>query len=287
VKYAFVDKERAKHTVKTLCRVLEVSASGYYKWRQGAPTPRQERRTKLLQRILEIFEESRQTYGCPRVYKQLRSEGFRCNKKLVEELMRKNEISPKRKRKYKATTDSKHDLPIAPNVLSREFTVEEPDEVWVSDITYVETAQGWLYLCVFIDLYSRMVVGWSMSSNMTAAFVVDAFNMGISKRGRAPIVVHSDRGSQYASELFRGLIDLHDCIQSMSRRGNCWDNAVAESFFGTLKQELIYQNHYTSRIQATMSIFDYIEIFYNKQRLHSVLGFLTPEEKEQQSKKVA
>jgi putative transposase len=205
----------------------------------------------------------------------------------VEKLMRENGIRPKRKRKFKATTDSKHDLPIAPNVLSREFTVEEPDEVWVSDITYVETAQGWLYLCVFIDLYSRAIVGWSMSSSMTADFVANAFKMGVSRRGRAPIVVHSDRGSQYASELFRSLIALYDCIQSMSRRGNCWDNAVAESFFGTLKQELIHRNHYTSRIQATMSIFEYIEVFYNKRRLHSVLGFLTPEEKELGSKKVA
>lgn len=287
MKYAFVDKERANHAVRLLCRVLEVSASGYYKWRKGEIRPSRIRRTQVLQRILEIFEESNQTYGCPRVYEQLRSEGFKCNKKTVESLMRKNEIQPTQLRKFKMTTDSKHNLPIAPNVLSREFNVDEPDEVWVSDITYVETAQGWLYLCVFIDLYSRMIVGWSMSANMTADFVVDAFDMGVAKRGRAPIVVHSDRGSQYASELFRSRISLYDCIQSMSRRGNCWDNAVAESFFGSLKQELIYRNSYTSRIQATMSIFDYIEIFYNKRRLHSVLGFITPEGKEQQAKKVA
>jgi transposase InsO family protein len=287
VKYAFVDKERANHTIKLLCRVLEVSASGYYKWRKGGITPSQARRTKMLNRILEIFEESRQTYGCPRVYEQLRSEGFKGNYKTVERLMRENEIQPKQKRKFKATTDSKHNLPIAPNVLSREFTVEEPDEVWVSDITYVETAQGWLYLCVFIDLYSRMIVGWSMSANMTADFVVDAFDMGVARRGRAPIVAHSDRGSQYASDLFRKRLSLYDCIQSMSRRGNCWDNAVAESFFGSLKQELIYRNSYTSKIQASMSIFEYIEIFYNKRRLHSVLGYLTPEGKEQKAKKVA
>lgn len=287
MKYAFVDKERANHTVTILCRVLEVSASGYYKWRKGELTPSQKRRARLLERILEIFEESRQTYGSPRVYEQLRSEGFKCNHKTVETLMRENEIQPKQKRKFKATTDSKHNLPIAPNVLSREFIVEEADEVWVSDITYVETAQGWLYLCVFIDLYSRAIVGWSMSASMTTEFVLKAFDMGIKRRGRAPIVVHSDRGSQYASDMFRRRIALYDCIQSMSRRGNCWDNAVAESFFGSLKQELIYRNTYTSRIQASMSIFDYIEIFYNKRRLHSVLGFLTPEGKVQQAKKVA
>lgn len=282
-----MDKERVNHAVRVLCRVLEVSASGYYKWRRSEITPRQTQRTKVLQRILEIFEESRQTYGAPRVYEQIRSEGFTCSKRTVETLMRQNEIQPIQKRKFKTTTDSKHNLPIAPNVLSREFEVNEPDEVWVSDITYVETAQGWLYLCVFIDLYSRMIVGWSMSANMTTDFVVNAFDMGVAKRRRAPIVVHSDRGSQYASELFRSRILLYDCIQSMSRRGNCWDNAVAESFFGSLKQELIYRNSYTSRIQATMSIFDYIEIFYNKRRLHSVLGYLTPEGKEQQAKKVA
>jgi putative transposase len=284
-----VDTERENHSVTMLCKVLDVSESGYYKWRKKGITPTlsQVKQTKLLQRILEIFEESRETYGCPRVYDQLRSEGFTSNHKVVERLMRENEIQPQRKRKFKATTDSKHNLPIAPNVLSREFTVEEPDEAWVSDITYVETAQGWLYLCVFIDLYSRMVVGWSMSSNMTADFVVDAFDMGVRKQGRAPILVHSDRGSQYASNLFRNVISQYDCIQSMSRRGNCWDNAVAESFFGSLKQELIYRHSYTSKIQATMSIFEYIEIFYNKRRIHSVLGYLTPEGKYQKAKKVA
>lgn len=201
--------------------------------------------------------------------------------------MRENEIQPKVKRKFKTTTDSKHDLPIAPNILDREFTVEEPDEVWVSDITYVATAQGWLYLCVFIDLYSRSVVGWSMSNSLATDFVVDAFRMGIGKRGRAPIVTHSDRGVQYASSLFRAELRLHDSMQSMSRKGNCWDNAVAESFFGTLKQELIYRECYKSRIEATMAIFDYLEIFYNKRRRHSALNYLTPEEKGQKEKKVA
>jgi putative transposase len=287
VKYALVRQERENHTVERLCKVLKVSRSGYYKWLKRGITPRQQKRTKLLQRILEIFEESRETYGCPRIYERLRSEGYTCSYNRVEKLMRENEIRPKQKRKYKSTTDSKHNLPIAPNVLSREFAVEEPDEVWVSDITYIDTAQGWLYLCVFIDLYSRMVVGWSMSANMTADLAVDAFRMGIGKQGRAPIVAHSDRGSQFASDLFRSELEHHDCIQSMSRKGNCWDNAVAESFFGSLKSELIYRNSYTSRIQATMSVFDYIEIFYNQRRLHSVLGYLTPVEKDLKGRKVA
>lgn len=201
--------------------------------------------------------------------------------------MRRHEITPPRKRRFVVTTDSKHDDPIAPNVLDRDFETKEPDEVWVSDITYISTEQGWLYLCVFIDLYSRMVVGWSMSTTMTADLVVNAFRMGMSNRGRAPIVVHSDRGSQYASDLFRGELEKHRCVQSMSRRGNCWDNAVAESFFGSLKSELIYRTSYTTRIAACTSIFDYIEIFYNKRRLHSTLGYLTPVEKVQKGRKVA
>lgn len=264
-----------------------MSRSGYYKWLNHRDTPQQVKRTTLLQRIVEIFDESRETYGSPRIYRQLRSEGYTCNHKTVEKLMRENEVAPQRKRRYKATTDSNHDLPVALNVLDRNFKVEEPDEVWVSDITYIDTAQGWLYLCVFIDLYSRSVVGWSMSANITAELVRNAFRLGMSKRGRAPIVAHSDRGSQYASELFRSELEKHGCIQSMSRRGNCWDNAVAESFFGSLKSELIYRKAYATRIAASTSVFDYIEIFYNKRRLHSALNYLTPWEKEQKGKKVA
>ena len=280
-------RERENHSIVLLCKVLEVSRSGYYKWLSRGISPRQEKREKLLQRILEIFEEKLETYGCPRMFEQLRREGFVCGYNTVEKLMKENEIRPKQRRKFKVTTDSKHDLPIAPNILNREFTVEEQDEVWVSDITYIETGQGWLYLCVFIDLFSRAVVGWSMSKNMTAEIVVNAFEMGVAKQGRAPILAHSDRGSQYASADFRDLLLVHDSIQSMSRKGNCWDNAVAESFFGKLKSELIYRHSYRTRIEATMSVFEYIEIFYNKRRLHSMLGYITPEEKVQKGKKAA
>jgi len=221
------------------------------------------------------------------VYEQMRSEGFTCSYRTVEELMQKHEITPKRTRKYKATTDSNHKLQCAPNVLEREFDTQQPDEVWVSDITYIDTAQGWLYLCVCIDLYSRMVVGWSMSERITADIVLDAFEMGVSKQGRPPIVVHSDRGSQYASRAFTELLEEYGCVQSMSRRGNCWDNAVAESFFGSLKSELIHRETYPTRIHASTAIFDYIEIFYNQRRLHSVLGYISPWEKVQKGKKVA
>jgi putative transposase len=270
-----------------MCDVLDVSRSGYYKWLKRGVTERQQRRELLLQRIIEIFEESYQRYGAPRIHKQLRDEGYKCTRRTVAELMKKHEIAPKRKRKYKSTTDSNHKLPVAPNLLERQFTTEELDEVWVSDITYIETAQGWLYLCVFIDLFSRMVVGWSMSERMTADLVTNAFEMGVEHQGRAPIVAHSDRGSQYASWLFKDLLEQHGCLQSMSRRGNCWDNAVAESFFASLKSEFIYRTNFTTRIEACTRVFDYIEIFYNKRRLHSVLGYLTPWEKVQKGRKVA
>lgn len=282
-----VHRERNNYSLIKLCKWLEVSRSGYYKWLKGGVTPRQEKRIKLLKRILEIFENSRENYGSPRIYEQLRSEGWKVNHKTVEKLMQQNEIQARIRRKYKTTTDSNHKLPIAPNLLEQNFTAEEPDEVWVSDITYIATGQGWLYLCVFIDLFTRSVVGWSMAANMKASLVQDAFRMGVGKRGRAPIVAHSDRGSQYASELFRSELDRHDCIQSMSRKGNCWDNAVAESFFGSLKSELIYRENFSSRIKLTMAVFDYIEIFYNKQRLHSALGYLTPEEKGLKDRKAA
>lgn len=268
--------------------MLEVSRAGYYKWKNKEKlTSTQAKRQALLERVMQIFERSKQTYGAPRIFQQLRREGFRCSKRTVEELMRKHEIAPKRKRKFVATTDSKHDLPIAPNVLDRQFEVDSANEVWVSDITYIDTNQGWLYLCVFIDLYSRMVVGWSMSERMTADLVVNAFEMGVENQGSAPIVAHSDRGSQYASDLYVTLLGNYDCIQSMSRKGNCWDNAVAESFFGALKSERIYRDHYETRIHASMAIFEYIEIFYNKERIHSMLDYLTPWEKGQKVEKVA
>lgn len=271
-----------------MCGALQVSRSGYYKWlKRRVQDEREKKREQLLQRIIEIFEESYQRYGAPRIHRQLRAEGYTVTKRTVAELMRKHEITPKRKRKYKATTDSNHKLPVAPNLLERQFTTDEPDEVWVSDITYIETAQGWLYLCVFIDLYSRMIVGWSMSDRMTADLATNALEMGVKNRGRAPIVVHSDRGSQYASWLFTRQLEEFGCLQSMSRRGNCWDNAVAESFFASLKSEFVHRTNFRTRIEACTLIFEYIEIFYNKQRLHSALDYLTPWEKVQKGQKVA
>lgn len=199
--------------------------------------------------------------------------------------MKENGIEAKHKKKFKTTTDSNHNLPVAKNHLKRNFKVNKPNQTWVSDISYVHTDEGWLYLAVFIDLYSRKVVGWSMSERIKADLVVDAFRMALFRqKQKAPKVVHSDRGSQYASEIFRKELKAHRCKQSMSRKGDCWDNAVAESFFGTLKTELIYHEKFKTREQARLSIFDYIEVFYNRQRLHSYLNYLSPEKFEESMK---
>jgi putative transposase len=267
-----------------MCDVLEVHRSGYYKWRKRGVTEREQRRVDLLSRIKEIFfDESRQTYGSPRIYNQLQQEGWKVNHKTVERLMKENGISPQRRRRYKSTTDSKHPLPVNDNVLNREFSADRPNEAWVSDITYVETHEGWLYLAAFIDLYSRKVVGWSMSKSLDAEVVVNAYQMALNNRGTHPLVVHSDRGCQYASALFRKILSDH-CIQSMSRKGNCWDNAVSESFWKTLKSELVYHHSFRTRDEARTAIFEYVEIFYNKRRSHSSLGYLSPEEFELKGK---
>ncbi len=268
--------------------MLEASRSGYYKWLNSGVGKRKQRRNDLLIRIKEIHEESHRTYGWRRIHRQLRNEGDKCNHKMVEKLMRENNIHPKRQRKYKSTTDSKHKLPISNNILNRQFSVSKPNVAWVSDITYIETHEGWLYLAVFIDLYSRMVVGWSMSDRIDAELVASAYKMGTSRRGITnPFLIHSDRGSQYASNTFKTLLRNLPCIQSMSRKGNCWDNSVAESFFGTLKSEMVYHKTFRTRNEAQLAIFEYIEIFYNKRRLHSTLGYLTPEEFEAKDKTAA
>jgi len=269
-----------------MCDVLKVSRSGFHKWILNRDGIRKKRHEQLLELIKQIFHDSRQTYGVRRIHAQLRRQGVSVNRKVVEKLMRENDIHPRRKRRFKSTTDSKHSLPISQNTLQREFQVSAPNKVWVSDITYIDTQEGWLYLSTFIDLYSRKVVGWSMSDRMTADLVVSAFDMAVQRRGiAAPKLVHSDRGSQYASEAFRKR--LKKCKQSMSNKGNCWDNAVAESFFGALKSEFVYREVFKTRKEAEMGIFDYIEIFYNRNRLHSTLGYLSPVEFEDKSKTAA
>lgn len=279
MKYAFIKMHDQKYRIETMCRVLKASRSGYYQWRKGGTPQRQVRQRELLAKIKEIYEGSRRNYGSPRILRELRKAGIVVNHKTVEKLMKRNCIQAKRRNKFKATTNSKHNLPIAENLLNRNFRANKPNEAWVGDITYIATEEGWLYLAAWIDLCTRKVVGWSMASRMTADLVVDAFRMAVFRQKRQiPNIVHSDRGSQYASGDFRKELKKYGCKQSMSRKGDCWDNAVSESFFGTLKNELVHHEKYRAREEARLSIFDYIEMFYNKKRIHSYLNYVSPEE---------
>jgi putative transposase len=271
-----------------MCEVLDVCRQGYYKWRKNPEGAKQKRHNWLLKHVRRVFAQSRETYGVRRIHAQLKREGILVNRKVVAFIMRKHGISPRRKRRYRVTTDSKHNLRISRHKLKRRFITNKPNQVWVSDITYIDTREGWLYLATFIDLYSRRVVGWCLSDRMTSDIVVSAYDMARSRRGTSPKMVHSDRGVQYASDAFREELKKYKkCKQSMSRKGNCWDNAPAESFFGALKSELIHQRVYETRKEAEMSVFEFIEIFYNNQRLHSALGYLSPNEFEQKGRKAA
>ena len=266
-----------------MCQVLGVSASGYYAWRRRRPSARQEANEALVERIKEIHVESDETYGSPRVHAELAAQGIRCNKKRVERLMREHDIQARqRKRRRPRTTDSNHRLPVAPNVLNREFTAEAPNQKWVTDITYIPTAEGWLYLAAVMDLYSRRIVGWSMACRLTSTLVKDALKLAVAQRQPDPgLVHHSDRGSQYASADYRVLLTAHGMVASMSRTGDCYDNAPIESFFGTLKTERVHHRHYRTRAEARQDIFNYIEVFYNRKRRHSALGYQSPAEFEQ------
>ena len=232
--------------------------------------------------IAEIHEESKKRYGSPKIHGELRRRGIRCGRKRVARLMRKDGLKAKTVRKFKATTNSNHSLPVAANLLDRDFSPAEPNRAWAADITYIWTNEGWLYLAVIIDLFSRAVVGWSMSERMTRTLVMNAFTLAVNRRNPPPgLIHHSDRGSQYASADFQSLLIKYGAICSMSRKANCWDNAPVESFFGLLKRALVFHQRYQTRAQARHSIFDYIERFYNRKRIHSSLGYRTPSEVDQ------
>ena len=265
-----------------MCRVLEVSTSGYYAWRKRPESRRRQQDRRLVVEIKAIHTESRQTYGSPRIHDELRDRGIRCGKKRVARLMRLHGIAAKQTRRFKATTDSKHTLPVAENVLSRQFTPAAPDTVWSADITYIPTQQGWLYLAVVMDLFSRRIVGWSMKKTLACSLVLDALKMAL--RGRSPgagLLHHSDRGSQYASREYQALLRSSKMVCSMSRRGNCWDNAPVESFFSTLKRELVHRRRWRTRAEARAEIFEYIEVWYNRRRRHSSLGYMSPAQYEE------
>jgi transposase InsO family protein len=282
VTFRFIEDHRHLWPVRLLCATLEVSPAGYYAWR-GRPASAQEgRRDALLVEIEAIHEEVKGRYGSPRVHAELQARGHGCCVNTVARLMRQAGIRAKTARKFRHTTDSNHSRPVADNVLDRQFDPAAPNEAWVADITYVPTREGWLYLAVVEDLFSRMVVGWSMAATMTSRLVVDALEMAVQRRlPGAELVAHSDRGSQYASEHYQLLLQKHGIECSMSEVGQCWDNAPAESFFASLKKELVHHEDYATRAEAKASIFEYIEVFYNRQRRHSTLGYVSPAEYEQ------
>ena len=265
-----------------MCRVLEVSAAGYYKWRKRSASARVTENERLLKQIEAAHAASRGTYGSPKVYRHLRRGGERVNHKRIARLMRAHGIRSKRVKKFRVTTtDSRHTLPIADNVLVRDFRASRPDEVWTTDITYIPTDEGWLYLVVFLDLDARLIVGWAVSENLATEFVERAFVNAQHRRGTAVApLVHSDRGSQYASAAFRERLAAWGCPQSMGRRANCWDNAVTESFFGNLKNELVHHERFAARRKAHDKLFDYIEVFYNRSRIHSAADYFAPAEYE-------
>lgn len=285
MKYAWIFEQSKDYGVRRLCSVMSVSRSAYYAWTKATETRKATCDKELKAVITAAFTQNRAVYGTRRLKEVLKKQGHRASRRRIGRIMQEAQLRCKTKRRFKATTNSKHNLPVAPNQLDRQFNVNKPDQAYVGDITYIHTQQGWLYLAVVIDLYSRQVVGWSMAEHMRATLVNDALIMAIWKRKPAKdLLWHTDRGSQYASDSHRKLLKQHGIQQSMSRKGNCWDNAVSESFFHTLKTECVNYENYATREAARKSIFDYIEVFYNRQRLHSSNGYLSPVEFEMQFK---
>jgi putative transposase len=277
VKFAFIAAESVAFPVAVLCRVLDVSPSGYYASRKRPSSPRALRNAELDTRIRAAHAASKGRYGSPRVHAELRENGERVGRKRVARLMREGGIAGRMRRRFRATTDSNHAFPIARNVLARDFTAARPNEAWVTDITAVPTREGWLYLAAILDLFSRRVVGWAMSENVDRHLALTALDMALRERRPSKgLIHHSDRGSTYASGDYRAALRARGIACSMSRKGDCWDNAVAESFFGTLKREVEEVDRFESRLQARIVIKDYIDAFYNVQRRHSTIGYKSP-----------
>jgi putative transposase len=283
--YRFIEEHRNQWPVRLMCDILEVCPAGYYAWRGQPVSVQQQRRDALMVNIQAIHQEFKARYGSPRIQKELVARQQRCSVNLVAKLMRENGIVAKTARKFRVTTNSNHGLPVAENVLDRQFNPSAANAVWLADFTYIWTREGWLYLAVVEDLYSRMAVGWSMAKDMTSRLVVDALEMAVQQRlPGANLLAHSDRGSQYASEHYQGLLAQHGITCSMSGKGDCWDNAPMESFFATLKKELIHGVDFATRAEARAAVFEYIEVFYNRQRRHSTLGYQSPVEFEQRAR---
>jgi putative transposase len=283
VTYRFIDDHKGRWPVRLLCDALEVAPAAYYAWRQRPPSAQQQRQDALLVEIRAIHAEVKARYGSPRIYKELVARGHDCCVNTVAKLMRDNDVRAKTARKFRVrTTDSNHALPVADNLLDRQFNPSQANEAWVADITYIPTREGWLYLAAVEDLYSRRVVGCAMAEHMESRLAVDALELAVQRRlpGEG-LLSHSDRGSQYASEHYQRLLATHGITCSMSRKADCWDNAPMESFFASLKKELVHDADFATRSEARAAIFEYIEVFYNNQRRHSSLGYVSPAEYEQ------
>lgn len=283
MRFAFVRDHEQEFPVDVACRVLRVSRSGYYAWRGRPPSPAARQRAELAERIARSHQASRKIYGAPRVHRELRAEGVRVSRNTVARLMRQSCLRSKMHKRFVVrTTDSRHGNPIAPNRLDRDFQRSEPNQAWLADITYVPTAEGWLYLAAVLDLCSRKIIGWATSDSLAAELACRALRGALRQRKPAgPLVHHSDRGVQYACDDYQQLLSAGGLEVSMSRKGNCYDNAPMESFFGTLKTELVHHEKYPTREAARQSLFEYIEVFYNRRRRHSSLGYVSPHEYEQ------
>jgi putative transposase len=278
VRFAFIHEHRDQFPVTLCCLVLNVSRSGYYAWQGRAPSATHRRRQELTEQIQEIHRDSQQNYGSPKIYRELQARGVACNRKTVAKYMKTAGIRSKVVPPFRVvTTDSNHSHPVAENLVNRNFQPSGKNEIWLSDITYIPTGEGWLYLAAVEDLYTREIIGWSMSEQMESRLVVDALQMALSRSGSGTnLIAHSDRGVQYASDHYQRLLRQHGIRCSMSRKGNCWDNAPMESFFASLKKELVHHQEFPNREQARQSLFQYIEVFYNRKRRHSAIGYQMP-----------
>lgn len=277
MKYRFIENHKEEFPLLRMCQVLEVSESGYYAWFKREPSARERGDKELGEQIEDAYQKNRQVYGSPRLHAELKEQGVHCGRKRVARLMRERGINAKSKKRKMKTTDSRHDNPVAPNLLKRDFTADAPNTKWVSDITGIETLEGWLYLAALVDIYSRFVVGWAMGKERDEQLITSAAEMALARRRPVPgLLHHSDRGSQYTSEGYQTLLKQHGIEISMSRKGDCYDNALMESFFGTLKEECVERQTFQTRAEAKQVIFEYLEVFYNRQRKHSSLGYVSP-----------
>lgn len=283
MRYQFIKQYEGQFSVSALCRVMQVSKSGYYAWCKRPPSAREQANQQLTEKIQTLFLENRETYGSPRIYEELKEQHVACSQKRIARLMRLANLKAVLPKRFVVTTDSNHALPVADNLLDRQFGSETPDTKWSADISYLWTREGWLYLAVVLDLFSRRIVGWAMGTTLERSLVLSALEMAITNRHPAEgLLCHSDQGSQYASGDYQKALSEAGIVCSMSRKGNCWDNAPTESFFATLKRECVYRHRFATRSEARTTVFDYIEVWYNRKRRHSALGYLSPDAFERQ-----